>query len=137
MYVSKYYLSCGVIMEEVEFFNDGNVSVSSARFRVGASTYAMQGVTSVKRAKKDANKFPAILMIFIGALMTFGADQIGSKIFGVVLVVVGIIVFRKMKAEYSVYLNSSSGESQALKSKDVSYIDQVIDALNKSIVHRG
>lgn len=124
-------------MEEVEFFNDGNVSVSSARFRVGASTYAMQGVTSVKRAKKDANKFPAILMMFIGALMTFGADQIGTKIFGVVLVVAGIIIFRKLKAEYSVYLNSSSGESQALKSKDVLYIDQVIDALNKSIVHRG
>jgi len=124
-------------MEEVEFFNDGNVSVTSARFRVGESTYAMQGVTSVKRAKKDANKLPAILMIFIGALMIFGADQTGTKILGGVLIIAGIIVFRKMKAEYSVYLNSSSGESQALKSKDVSYIDQVIDALNKSIVHRG
>ncbi len=43
-------------MEEVEFFNDGNVSVTSARFRVGASTYAMQGVTSVKRAKALLNK---------------------------------------------------------------------------------
>lgn len=124
-------------MEEVEFFNDGKVSVSSARFRVGADTYAMQGVTSVKRATKEANKVPAFLIALVGILMAFGADLVSTKLIGVVLIILGVILFRKLKPEYSVYLNSSSGESQALKSKDVIYIDQVIDALNKSIVHRG
>ena len=124
-------------MEEVEFFNDGKVSVTSARFRVGASTYAMQGVTSVKRGQKDANKFPAILMALIGIFMIFSADQISMKIVGIILIALGVLLFKKLKPEYSVYLNSSSGESQALQSKDRSYIDKVIDALNESIVHRG
>nr|WP_154324867.1 DUF6232 family protein [Pantoea sp. 201603H] len=124
-------------MEEVEFFNDGKVSVSSARFRVGASTYAMQGVTSVKRGQKDANKLPAILMVAIGLFMLIGVEHFGSKSLGVLLMVIGVILFKKLKPEFSVYLNSASGESQALQSKDKGYIDKVIEALNQSIVHRG
>jgi len=124
-------------MEEVEFFNDGKVSVSSARFRVGSSTYAMQGVTSVKRAIKEANKAPALLIVLVGILMACGADLTSTKLIGIALIAFGVILFRKLKPEYSVYLNSSSGESQALKSKDVIYIDEVIEALNKSIVYRG
>lgn len=124
-------------MEEVEFFNDGKVSVSSARFRVGASTYAMQGVTSVKRGQKDANKFPAILMCVIGIFMLIGAEGLSFKAIGIVLMILGVYLFRKLKPEFSVYLNSASGESQALQSKDKHYIDKVIDALNQSIVHRG
>ena len=124
-------------MEEVEFFNDGKVSVTSARFRVGSNTYAMQGVTSVKRGQKDANKSPAILTALVGLGMMFGADQPSIKILGFLLFILGVFLFKKLKAEYSVYLNSASGESQALQSKDKSYIDRVIDALNESIVHRG
>ena len=124
-------------MEEVEFFNNGEVSVTSARFRVGASTYAMQGVTSVKRGQKDANKLPAFLVGIIGLFMTFGADTSGAKLIGILLVILSIFIFKKLKPEYSVYLNSSSGESQALQSKDRSYIDKVIEALNQSIIHRG
>ncbi|MEG3128141.1 DUF6232 family protein [Pantoea cypripedii] len=124
-------------MEEVEFFNDGKVSVTSARFRVGASTYAMQGVTSVKRGQKDANKFPAILMVIIGIITLLGAEHLSAKAIGGVLIVLGVVIFKKLKPEFSVYLNSSSGESQALQSKDKEYIDKVINALNESIVHRG
>lgn len=124
-------------MDEVEFFNDGRVSVTSARFRVGASTYAMQGVTSVKRGQKDANKLPAILMGVVGALILISANELGGKVFGFILVLLAVFIFKKLKSEFSVYLNSSSGESQALKSKDKNYIDQVINALNSSIVHRG
>ncbi|WP_261644399.1 DUF6232 family protein [Erwinia mallotivora] len=124
-------------MEEVEFYNDGSVSVTSARFRVGSSTYAMQGVTSVKRGHQPANKLPAVIMGLVGLVMMFVADQLGVKAFGGLMLIAGIALFVKLKPEYSVYLNSSSGESQALQSKDRAHIDKVIDALNQSIVHRG
>ena len=67
----------------------------------------------------------------------FSADQAVFKIFGLILIVVGIVIFKCLKSECSVFLNSASGESQALKSDDKSYINKVINALNESIVHRG
>lgn len=124
-------------MDEVEFFNDGKVSVSSARFRVGTNTYAMQGVTSVKRGQKDPNKLPAVLLVIVGIFMLISADPVSTKAFGVIMIMLGFVIFKLLKPEFSVYLNSSSGESQALQSKDRNYIDQVIEALNQSIVHRG
>ncbi|VXC75531.1 QacE (fragment) [Enterobacterales bacterium 8AC] len=43
-----------------------------------------------------------------------------------------LIAYKAIKPEYSVVLNSASGESQNEK-----YINTVIDALNQSIGHRG
>ena len=73
----------------------------------------------------------------VGALILISANELGGKVFGFILVLLAVFIFKKLKSEFSVYLNSSSGESQALKSKDKNYIDQVINALNSSIVHRG
>jgi hypothetical protein len=58
-------------------------------------------------------------------------------IFGVALILVGILWLVKQKPTWVVVLNSASGEAQALSSQDRAFIDSVIDALNQSIVHRG
>lgn len=124
-------------MEEKEFYNNGNVSVTNARFRVGSNTYAMNGVTSVKRGQTDPNKGAPVVLGIIGLIVIFVATALSAKAFGVLMVIVAIIWFKKLTPEYSVYLNSASGESQALSSKNQRYIDEVINALNESIVHRG
>lgn len=123
-------------MEEKEFYSNGNVSVSSARFRVGTNTYAMNGVTSVKRGQTVPNKTGPVVIGILGIII-FCATGLSGKVIGLAMFALGIFWAKKITPEYIVYLNSASGESQALSSKDSVYIDEVINALNESIVHRG
>ena len=58
------------------------------------------------------------------------------SLIGVFLIVGGILIFKGEKDEYSVVLNTSAGENQALTSEDKLYIDTVVSALNNAIVSR-
>ncbi|RAU32565.1 DUF6232 family protein [Enterobacter sp. ECC-175] len=124
-------------MEETEFYRNGNVSITNARFIVDSTTYAMNGVTSVKRGQTDPSKVGPVVMALIGFVMVFLVTGFLAKAIGVVMVIAAIAWFKAIKPEYIVYLNSSSGESQALSSTDKQYIDDVINSLNNAIIHRG
>ena len=124
-------------MSEKEFYRNGNVSISNSRFIVGTTTYAMNGVTSVKRGQNEPSKTAPIIVGLIGVVMVFAASTFLFKGIGVLVALACIAWFKSLKTEYLVFLNSSSGESQALASTDKEYIDQVIHNLNESIIHRG
>jgi len=119
-------------MEEKSFFNKDNVSVSNSRFIVDGQTYAMNGVTSVKTARKDPSKTGPLFLVLLGIFFLAINGVIGFITIGT-----AIYLFAKQKPELTVILNSSSGEAQALTSKDASYISEVVEALNNSIVYRG
>ena len=123
--------------KEIEFYRNGNVSITNARFMVGSTTYAMHGVTSVKRGEKIPSKVGPIITGIIGILMIFLAATLMFKAIGVLVVLFAIFWFKGLKTEYLVFLNSASGEAQALTSTDKSYIDSVIHHLNEAIIHRG
>jgi hypothetical protein len=127
----------GLKMSEIEFYRNGNVSISNSRFIVGTTTYAMNGVTSVKRGQNEPPKAAPIVLGLIGLMMVFVASTLLSKGIGVLIVLGCIAWLKSLKTEYLVFLNSSSGESQALASTDKEYIDQVIHNLNEAIIHRG
>jgi hypothetical protein len=122
-------------MEEKVFFDQGDVSVSNARFMVYGQTYAMNGVTSVKRAVKHPFRLGPIVLGFFGLAHLL----ISMKTLPVVVIILALAAFwwKRQKSEWFVVLNSASGETQALTSKNSSYIDDVISALNNSIIHRG
>lgn len=124
-------------MSEKEFYRNGNVSISNSRFIVGTTTYAMNGVTSVKRGQNEPSKAAPIIVGLIGVVMVFAASTFLFKGIGALVALACIAWFKSLKTEYLVFLNSSSGESQALASTDKEYIDQVIHNLNESIIHRG
>lgn len=124
-------------MEETEFYKSGNVSITNSRFMVGSTTYAMNGVTSVKRSQTEPSKAGAVILGIVGALMIFAAATLMFKAAGVVIIILAIFWFKSIKCEYHVFLNSASGESQALSSKDKKFIDDVINSLNEAIIHRG
>lgn len=115
------------------FYSKNDISISNSRFIVGSTTYAMNGVTSVKMGKKDPEYGGAITLFVIGiAIMYFWSIWIGLG-----ALALSIILFATLKPTYIVVLNSSSGESQALTSEDLNYIKDVIEALNSAIIHRG
>ncbi|WP_373033956.1 DUF6232 family protein [Sulfurovum sp.] len=122
-------------MEEKVFFEKGNVSVSNSRFMVDGQTYAMNNVTSVKAGVKKADRSGAVLFCIIGLGCLFGSGYVFWL--GIILIVIGVIAFKGAKDEYTVVLNTSAGENQALISKDKFHIESVITALNDAIVSRG
>jgi hypothetical protein len=66
--------------------------------------------------------------------MTTGGSAIA---YGAMLVAAAAFWWTRQKTEWTVLLNTASGEMQALTSTDRRYIDGVIAALNNAIVHRG
>ena len=121
---------------ETEFFNSENTVVTNARFIVDGQTYAMNRVTSVKQGIKPADKKTGIWLVVIGIILFLAASG-GAKLIGLVLLGVGAWLIYKAKPIASVILQSSSGEVQALSSENLSFISNVVSALNQSIIHRG
>lgn len=122
-------------MDETNFFNQGNVSVSNSRFIVDGQTYVMSNVTSVKSGVTPPNRTGAILLIIIGLFLLIGKG--GVFITGLAFIASGVLAWINIKPQYSVILNTSAGENQALTSEDNVYIEKVIHALNSAIVSRG
>ncbi len=121
---------------EVEFFNENQTVVTNARFIVENQTYAMNGVTSVKQGVKPANRTAGIIMAIIGLILLLSLTG-GNKIWGIILLGIGIWIAYSAKPTGLVLLQSSSGEVQALSSQNLNYISAVVSALNQSIIHRG
>lgn len=124
-------------MEEKEFYRNGSVSITNSRFIVGTTTYAMNGVTSVKCGEQVPSKVAPVIVGLISLIMLFTASGLLVKAISILVVLCCVAWFKSLKTEYMVFLSSASGESQALSSKDKDYIDSVIHNLNEAIVHRG
>ncbi|MEI7869522.1 MAG: DUF6232 family protein, partial [Candidatus Methylumidiphilus sp.] len=108
-------------MDEKIFLNKGNVSVSNSRFIVSGQTYAMSNVTSVKSGVKGRERGGAVLVVLLGLLCLNGSGWVFFS--GLFLIGGGVMIWYGAKAQYSVILNTSAGENQALVSEDKSYIE--------------
>jgi hypothetical protein len=131
-------------MEEKSYFNNNTgVSVTNARFIVHGQTYAMSGVTSVKRFVKKPSivrMILAVLLMALGGLAAIGvlaSGDVSSVIVPVIMLAIGVVLWVINKKQYIVLLNTSSGESQALETKDSALVDSVVEALNTAIIERG
>lgn len=122
-------------MDEKVFFQQGNVSVSNSRFIVDGQTYAMSNVTSVKSGITEPERGGTIILAIVGLICLFGSKW--AVIAGIIIIAIAILAWNSNKKKYSVILNTSSGENQALISEDKSYIAKVISSLNEAIVSRG
>ncbi len=122
-------------MEEKNFFNEGGVSVTNARFMSQGQTYAMSGITSVKSFREGPSRKGPIVLGVIG-LLALASGGVATAV-GVLLIGGAIALWFLQKPEFSVLLSSASGEAKALTSKDGDFISKVVAALNDAIVHRG
>ncbi|EOW9276587.1 DUF6232 family protein, partial [Vibrio cholerae] len=120
-------------MEEKIFFESNDVKVTNSRFITGNQTYAMSNVTSVKPHKQSPNRMPWIFALFMGVFFIL----IKSYLIGFGLIGLAIFVLYNQKPLYTVILKTSSGENRALHTNEQEYLNQVINALNEAIVHRG
>ncbi len=120
-------------MEEKTFFEYEDVKVTNSRFISGGQTYAMNNVTSVKTQIQKPSRWIGILLLLLGALLAINA----SAAMGLILVFGSGIFLYLQKTTYHVMLSTSGGETSALKTYQIEYVTQVVNALNEAIVYRG
>lgn len=125
-------------MDEKIFLNENGTRVTNARFITPAQTYAMSGVTSVKKDVKPGSRVIAVVLALIGVFVLLASSgRAGSVVFGLISLCGGVYLACVTKEIYFVVIHSASGESRAMQSKDKGFIDRVIEALNDSIIERG
>ncbi len=126
-------------MSEEILYTDNHASVSTSRVILNNTTYALRNITSVKMTVTPAKKGCAIVLIILGALVALcglpSKDAIlPTLIVGGILIGLGIVWSNSAKADYHVTIASSSGEGNALTSRDKAYIQKIVNAINEAIV---
>lgn len=129
---------------ETTLYNHAEVQITSLRAVFGAKTYAISNITSVEGQKiEPSGCFPISLAILGGALTLFGAlaafadGGFGMLMFGLLLLIPGVAIYRSAKPSFAVNITTSAGEVKAYTSNDWETIRQIVEALNNAIVQKG
>ena len=121
-------------MEEQTFFENNGVKVTNARFIVDANTYSIRNITSTAAWSQSQKWIFGVLLILIGLVFLIQATVIGIFF----LAAAGLVLYLGRPVHY-VRLHTSGGEVKAVKSYDLEYVKQVVQALNEAIIsqHRA
>jgi hypothetical protein len=135
------------LSEERVFLSEHNIYVTNARIVIDGTTYSTANITSVRKTITPASTGCATILMILGALAALSGlpnifgdmPERGLPVLfvGLVAVVAGVAIIRSQKATYHVRLASSSGERQALTSRDEAMIDRATIAMADAIVFRG
>jgi hypothetical protein len=122
------------IAEEATFFQSGEITVTNARFIVGAQTFAVRGITSVRGVETPANYGGPVLVLLFGVLLAVLA---ASWTLGILLLAPGVWLCFRQKPTFAVVLRTAGGEVTAYESKKRDDISAIIQALNNAIISSG
>jgi len=126
---------------EISFYSDDKgVRITNTRAIFGQKTYSMNNITSVSKGYKSPNRTVGALCFLIGGFLSsvlFALEETGTGLFFAFIAIVGIILFVIQKGTHTVRLGSASGEATALESKDDTYIQDIVNAVNEAIIKRG
>ena len=125
------------IKKETTFLQEGNVKVTDRRVLIGTETYALSNIRSANFSRQSKSKKP-LLLIPLGILLSrWAAVTDGSFIeffnIGVVLVIVGIVVFLVVRPPYTIHFETVSGRVGILNTNDMPLSKRIVDAINTAI----
>ena len=119
---------------EKVFYQDSNVTITQSRFVSQSKTYAMRNISSVTNFQIKKSRLLQILLILVGVMCMLTES---ARVFGIFLLALGILLLYLTKDEYSVRINSNSGEADGYISKDQQLIQKMVDAVNEAMIYRG
>ncbi|WP_300850818.1 DUF6232 family protein [uncultured Rikenella sp.] len=124
--------------DEKIFFQQGDVAVISTRFITPTKTHVIAGITAFCAQKKKLDVSWAVILMVAGLILGKWIPQ-SSSFMGVGLLLGGLIWLAILffNRTYVVRIESASGKSNALESKNKDFILNVVAALNEAIVYRG
>jgi hypothetical protein len=124
-------------MKETIIFNEGNVTVTDVRFVTLHQTFAMSGVTSVRKLREKPNTWGMLILCIFGVVCAGVGTTLAMHLFGAVVVIAALAVAASQKPNFFIVITTASGESRALTSKSNEFIDRVEGAVNEAVVVRG
>jgi hypothetical protein len=132
----------GARREEIVFFHDPaeGVKVTSTRFIVGAETYLLSGITSIRSIRIPPNYVPPIVLIVFALLACWGAIKFDNPLFYVVgLAGVGLggLWAWRLCSRFAIVLCTAADENRSLISVDREFVVSVLRALNEAVIARG
>lgn len=116
-------------MDEQIFFENNGVKVTNARFIVDANTYSIRNITSTAAWSQSQKWIVGVVLILIGLACLKEATAIE-----VIFLAVAALVLYLGRPVHYVRLHTSGGEVKAVKSYDLEYVKQVVQALNEAII---
>lgn len=122
------------LQNEINFYQDVNVTVTQSRYITNSKTYAMRNISSVHTFEIVKSKTLPFILIAVGLLFALIED---ARIIGFILLAVGFITLFLIENEFAVRISTNSGEVNSIVSKDKNYVQKIVDALNNAIIHRG
>lgn len=120
-------------MNEQVFFDNGVVSVTSARCILGGKTIPIRSLNAVSMREITPSRTLPILLIIVGIILLCCKVWI----LGILLIAGGGAWFYYQKSTYYVHIETSSGSSNAYSSKDRAHIEEVVNALNDAIISQA
>jgi len=118
-------------MEETVFLADGRVTVTNATFLVASQSFAMGGITSAKASQHNPSRIGPAILVAVATAICLIARRV--DMLSIALFLGGIAWWFLQKPYFHVILLTSSGEEEALTTKDKEWVQKVVAALNESI----
>jgi len=113
--------------------DDPNVHVSTTRAIINGTTYAMANITSVRALERKPSYVGPVICGILGA--TFLLAHVW--LLGILLLGGAVLWGYNLKAEYTVLVGTAGGEHAALVSRDLTYVQRILQAINDAIIARG
>ena len=122
--------------------SDSSVLVTTARLVLFGTTYPVRNITSVRATISPTDQGPAVSLLIFGALITIagfvcisslGSSSLWIVLLGIVAVTLAILWMRRGKAAYHIFITTSAGEIQAMKTFNKQYLQTVLSSINTAI----
>lgn len=112
-------------MSEKIYYEKGNVLITASRIVINEKTYAVSGITAVRKETEPATSFGGFVGLFIVGFFTLTITW-------------WYAIWRMVnnEPEYQVIIATSSGEVAACKSKDEHIVNEIIASVNQVIIDR-
>src|SRR4051794_29031183 len=111
--------------DEKNYYGHGSVHVANARFVVGAQTYAMRNMTSVKGVTIRAGRIGLIALGLLAIPFVLSFELIPVLI-GVAPANLAVLLYVYRKTKHAVVLTTSGGEIKAYESREMKEISRIL-----------
>jgi hypothetical protein len=140
-----------MVSDKVIYTDGRDVTVTDSTLKVKHSSYQINGITKLRFWTIRPDRWPGVLLLVLGLgaalcgwlgmipgemnIQTNNGVITGNELFlygGLVLAVIGIIILAVTRERYAVRITTAEGEKNAIVSTKRDYIQQIVDALNRS-----
>jgi len=140
-----------MIQDKVIYTDGRDVTVTDSTLKVKNTSYQINGITKLRMWTIHPDRWPAVLLMLIGIgasicgylgyvpanlnLRTDNGVISGGMLFlwgGIALAVIALLMLVLVHDRYAVRIATAEGEKNAIVSSKREYIQQIVDALNRS-----